>query len=589
MDNNALKTVSKNENELRVSNYMVLFGGKDLTGEHFTPQTDFESDYTKSGVLYVDWEHGIDPDNLGVGKDSILGTVDWKTARIDEKGVFVERVLNRRNKYMQYLEELIDAGLVGNSSEAAEYEKEKTGEIKTWRLKRDSLTVMPAEPRMMTNNVIVAMKSLGLKLPADAVNESNDEAQDGQDKPEAHESKGANIQIIEEKGVLKMSDSNEVQANTPEYKALEDKLTALSGQMAAVLKHMDDAPAIKNSGYVSQEGGKSEPDIKSFGDFLKAIHRGDSERLAKVYGSSKALAEDSGATGGYLVPTEFNQRLLTIAQTASPILGLVQRVPVGSNSGTYPALDITVAPTAGVGNTALAGKVTTAKRAEAGAYTETTPSFQEIKWRINDAASGYTKASKELIADSPAAIESLLTSLFGIAVAAKQEYFILRGSGVGEPLGILNAPAAVGITPDTNSAFAYADAVEMVSRFKRLTGNARWVMHQSTLPDFAGSGWVQGQVVRTLSDLGFGDAIMSEHLPQADNSGHVLLADFGAYLLFEKGGLEISYSQHADFLNGNDVWRFSQRMDGQPWLKGAITQADPQGSYTVSPFVYFND
>jgi len=589
MDNNALKTVSKNENELRVSNYMVLFGGKDLTGEHFTPQTDFESDYTKSGVLYVDWEHGIDPDNLGVGKDSILGTVDWKTARIDEKGVFVERVLNRRNKYMQYLEELIDAGLVGNSSEAAEYEKEKTGEIKTWRLKRDSLTVMPAEPRMMTNNVIVAMKSLGLKLPADAVNESNDEAQDGQDKPEAHESKGANIQIIEEKGVLKMSDSNEVQANTPEYKALEDKLTALSGQMDAVLKHMDDAPAIKNSGYVSQEGGKSEPDIKSFGDFLKAIHRGDSERLAKVYGSSKALAEDSGATGGYLVPTEFNQRLLTIAQTASPILGLVQRVPVGSNSGTYPALDITVAPTAGVGNTALAGKVTTAKRAEAGAYTETTPSFQEIKWRINDAASGYTKASKELIADSPAAIESLLTSLFGIAVAAKQEYFILRGSGVGEPLGILNAPAAVGITPDTNSAFAYADAVEMVSRFKRLTGNARWVMHQSTLPDFAGSGWVQGQVVRTLSDLGFGEAIMSEHLPQADNSGHVLLADFGAYLLFEKGGLEISYSQHADFLNGNDVWRFSQRMDGQPWLKGAITQADPQGSYTVSPFVYFND
>lgn len=589
MDNNALKTVSKNENELRVSNYMVLFGGKDLTGEHFTPQTDFESDYTKSGVLYVDWEHGIDPDNLGVGKDSILGTVDWKTARIDEKGVFVERVLNRRNKYMQYLEELIDAGLVGNSSEAAEYEKEKTGEIKTWRLKRDSLTVMPAEPRMMTNNVIVAMKSLGLKLPADAVNESNDEAQDGQDKPEAHESKGANIQIIEEKGVLKMSDSNEVQANTPEYKALEDKLTALSGQMDAVLKHIEDAPAIKNSGYVSQDGGRADANIKSFGDFLLSIQRNDTERLAKVYGS-KAMNIDSGASGGYIqVPPEFNARLLTIAQTTSPILGLVQRVPVSSNSGTYPALDITVAPTAGVGNTALAGKVTTAKRAESGAYTETTPSFQEIKFRINDVASGYTKASKEMVVDSATAIEGLLTSLFGIAVAAKQEYYILRGNGVGEPLGILNAPAAVGITPDTNNAFAYADAIEMASRFKRLTGNARWVMHQSTLPDFAGSGWVQGQVVRTLSDLGYGEAIMSEHLPQADNSGHVLLADFGAYLLFEKGGLEISYSQHADFLNGNDVWRFSQRMDGQPWLKGAITQSDPQGSFTVSPFVYFND
>lgn len=588
MDNNALKAVSKTDNELRVSNYMVLFGGKDLTKEHFTKTTDFESDYTKTGILYVDWEHGIDPDGLGVSKDAILGTVDWKTARIDEKGLFVERVLNRRNKYMQYLEELIEAGMIGNSTEAAEYEKTKEGEIKTWRLKRDSLTVMPAEPRMMSQNVITAMKSLGLELPADAVNESNDEAQDGQAKPEAQESKGANIQVIE-KGVIKMSETNMPQTPAPEYKALEEKLATLSGQMDAVLKHMDDAPAIKNSGYVSQEGGKSEANIKSFGDFLKAIHRGDSERLAKVYGSVKAMNEDSGAAGGYLVPSEFNQRLLTIAQTVSPILGLVQRVPVGSNSGTYPALDITVAPTAGSGNTALAGKVTSAKRAESGAYTETTPGFQEVKWRINDAASGYTKASKELMADSPAAIETLLTSLFGIAVAAKQEYFILRGNGVGEPLGILNAPAAVGITPDNDNAFAYADAVEMVSRFKKITANARWVMHQSTLPDFAGSGWVQGQVVRTISDLGFGEAIMSEHLPQANNSGHALLADFGAYLLFEKGGLEIAYSQHADFLNGNDVWRFSQRMDGQPWLKGAITQADPQGSFTVSPFVYFND
>lgn len=588
MDNNALKTISKTDTELRVSNYMILFGGKDLTKEYFTPQTDFESDYTKAGVLYVDWEHGLDPDKMGVNKDAILGTVDWKTARVDEKGLFVERVLNRRNKYMQYLEELIDAGLIGNSTEAVEKEKTKDGEIKVWRLKRDSLTVIPAEPRMMTENVISAIKSLGLELPALADNQPDEKAQDGQGKPEAQKTKGAHISL-ENLGEQKMSDTNVTQTPAPEYKALEEKLNAVSAQMDALMKHIEDAPAIKNSGYVSQDGGRADENVKSFGDFLKAIHRGDNERLMKVYGSVKAMNEDSGAAGGYIVPTEYNQRLLTVAYQASPILGLVQRVPVNANSGTYPALDITTAPSAGTGNTALAGKVTSAKRAESGAYTETTPSFQEIKWRINDAASGYTKASKELVADSPAAIEALLTSLFGIAVAAKQEYFILRGNGVGEPLGILNADAKVGITPDTNNVFSYADAVEMVSRFKKLTANARWVMHQSTLPDFAGSGWVQGQVVRTINDLGFGEAIMSEHLPQADNSGHVLLADFGAYLLFEKGGLEIAYSQHADFLNGNDVWRFSQRMDGQPWLKSPITQADPQGSFTVSPFVYFND
>jgi hypothetical protein len=37
------------------------------------------------------------------------------------------------------------------------------------------------------------------------------------------------------------------------------------------------------------------------------------------------------------------------------------------------------------------------------------------------------------------------------------------------------------------------------------------------------------------------------------------------------------------------VWRFKKRLDGQPWLLNAITLADPQGSFTQSPFVYLND
>lgn len=590
---NAIKTIAKTDEEMRVGNYMVLFGGvvngkSDLTGERFVPAPleNFESEYTKTGMLYVDWEHGFDPDGLGNHKDNVLGYVDWKTARIDEKGLFVERVLSRRAKYMEYLEQLIDAGLIGNSSEAQEYKKSKDGDILEWRLRRDSLTVMPAEPRMMTQNIITAMKSLGLEIPSiEDVIPLTDEAQDGQDESEAQKSKGANIQIIT--GAKKMD--NETVTPAPEYKALEDKISALSGTVEQVLKHMQDTPAIKNSGYFSQDGGRADENTKSFGDWLIAVNRGDTVRLQKVYGSTKAMNEDSGAAGGYTVPTQYETNLLNIGNQASPILGLVQRMPVSAPSGEIPALDTFTAPTAGVGQTAASGKLTTAKRAEGGAFTSTQPQFTNIKWRVNDVASGYVPVTKEFQADTPLAVESLLTSLIGIAVAAKKEYYILRGNGVAEPLGILNAGAAVPISPDTNNAFAYADAVEMASHFKKVTNNVRWVQHQSIMPDYAGSGWVQGQVVRSISDLGYGEAVMSEHLPQADNSGCVLLADFGAYMLFEKGGLEISFSEHADFLNGNNIWRFSQRIDGQPWMKSAITLGDPQGSFTVSPFVYFND
>ena len=170
MADNTLKAISKTDDELRVGNYIALFGGKDLEGEHFTPDTDFESSYTKTGVLYVDWEHGLGKDVDGEyspGPDEVLGHVDWTTKAVDKMGVWVERILNRRNQYVQYLETLIDAGLIGNSTEAIPSGVEKTdsGEIKRWPLKRDTLTVMPMEPRMMTDNVVAAVKALAKAIP----------------------------------------------------------------------------------------------------------------------------------------------------------------------------------------------------------------------------------------------------------------------------------------------------------------------------------------------------------------------------------------------------------------------------------------
>jgi hypothetical protein len=53
--------------------------------------------------------------------------------------------------------------------------------------------------------------------------------------------------------------------------------------------------------------------------------------------------------------------------------------------------------------------------------------------------------------------------------------------------------------------------------------------------------------------------------------------------------MAVAFSEHAAFTTDKGTWRFTKRLDGQPWLSGAITLADPQGSYTVSPFVYHND
>lgn len=164
---NHLKALSKTNTELIVGNYMVLFGGRDLVGEYFTKNTQFDSNYTNIGMLYVDFEHGLDPDDLGNDDSNVLGVVDWKSAKVDEKGIFVERILNRRASYVDYLSELIDAGVIGTSSEAVRGKtaKNQDGEITLWPLKRDSLTVTPMEPRMVGGNVLAAAKSLAAVFP----------------------------------------------------------------------------------------------------------------------------------------------------------------------------------------------------------------------------------------------------------------------------------------------------------------------------------------------------------------------------------------------------------------------------------------
>lgn len=167
MDNN-LKSLKQTDDEITVANYIVLFNGKDLAGEFFTKNTRFDSNYTDLGLLYVDFEHGYEH---GARKrdphSSVMGTVNWKTARVDDKGIFVERVLNRRFKYVQYLADLIDAGVIGTSSEAigSEVTKKSTGEITQWPLMRDTLTATPMEPRMLDSNVLTAAKSLMEELP----------------------------------------------------------------------------------------------------------------------------------------------------------------------------------------------------------------------------------------------------------------------------------------------------------------------------------------------------------------------------------------------------------------------------------------
>jgi HK97 family phage major capsid protein len=583
-----VKALSEN----RVGGYLVRFTttkDPDLMGDFFTASTDF--DIADGDARTVYYHHGFD----GTLKNRKLGKGVMK---IDDVGIWVEAQLELRDEYEKQIYELVQAGKLGWSSGAVGHlvEAEAVGKaywLKTWPIGEASLTPTPAEPR----NEALPIKSL---FPGD-------EAPVGQaatDQPETGPEASSDAASVDEAETAKShvvvmtTEEDDPMADNEQLDALKAQVDGLSESVNKVLELIQNEPAHTKAGYFTNDGGKADENVKSFADFLLAVYRGDEQRLKSVYQATKDLGTTDGSSGGFLVPQEFSTQLLKVAEQQSQVLARVQTVSVGAASGTYPALDQYTAPTAGVGQTALAAGVRARSRAEGASPTETEPAFSELQWRVKQVG-GYTEVNNELVRYSPQAVETLLRQLFGIAIAAKQEHMILRGNGSTEYLGILNAPATVTVTADTAGEFDYPDMLEMWSRFKRIAGDPVFLAHPELIPDIgqfeigtngagvpAGVGAPGGVV--TMPGTPY-PIVYSEHLPQADNNGCVILADLGSYLVFQNGALEIAFSEHAAFTTNKGTWRFLNYSDGMPWMKSTITLADPQGSYTVSPFVALNN
>lgn len=605
------------EGDVIIKGYGVVFGGKDLVGDTFTKDTDYMMDLVPTKlVLYDHTKQSVLGDPIGfVPKESI---------KIDDTGVFIEMQIGRHVRYKDAIAALAKAGVLGISSGAVSHlVRREDGLIKRWPLVEFSPTPTPAEPRTLAYTVLKSLAEHSEELKAIIGDMPNDE----EDTTPSQENSGVeasgqettdpsqkNITTITKQGATKMSEEttqnnqsvvDAMKAFMTEWRAevvekplkeVNNRVDQLSTNIDKVLNAIQTIPQIKNSGFFTQDGGKKDPEIKNFADFLLAIKRRDNARLYHVYGATKDLSGEGGSSGGYLVPHMYSAELLKMSEFNSPVTSRVRKIPVTSDSGRWPVLDQYLTPGAGTGQTAIAAGVVTTATPPGASLTKTEPSFEMLEWRLHKTG-GYTEVDNELIEDSPQSIEALLRGLFGIAIQAKTERNILRGSGVGEPLGILNSASAIGVSPASNNLFSWPDVGNMWSRFKSVGGTPVWLIHPGIWPDIltmelgtGGAGaWTMNMQGGAGQNINGFQILTSEHMPQDDYAGGVLLADLGAYLLFGNESLSIAYSEHAAFVSDQGTWRFTQRIDGMPWLRNPITLADPQGSYTVSPFVYHND
>jgi HK97 family phage major capsid protein len=354
------------------------------------------------------------------------------------------------------------------------------------------------------------------------------------------------------------------------------------------------------------EGGAGDPRGKSFGDWAKNVAIANSgghgreeaiKRLNEEYHAADlkaALGESSGVTGGYIVPPDFYNQLLTVAAEESTFRQNAFVMPMASAALQFPYLDITTVPTAG--QSPFFGGVVANWTQEAQVRTETEPRFKMMELKAQE-LSGYSVSSNILIQDAAFGLEKFLYTIFGKAVAWYEEFAFLQGNGVGKPLGVLKAPAAIAVTRNTAGHFYFADLATMLSKLLPASyDRAHWYVSPTVVPDLIQLKDGADRAIFLSIDMGAAQkpvwkllnlpVHITEKTPALGTKGDVMLVDPSLYVIGDRMMLEVAASEHVNFLYNQMTWRFVQRVDGRPWLESYVTLQD--ATSTVSPFVVLN-
>ncbi len=336
--------------------------------------------------------------------------------------------------------------------------------------------------------------------------------------------------------------------------------------------------------------------FKNFGEQLMAVVS-SSRQGAKIDNRLLAVQNASGANetmpseGGFLVQQDFISEIQKVMFDQSPLLTMCRQVPISGNSNSVKLN--------GIDETSRAtgsrwGGVQGYWASEASTVTASKPKFRKIELQLNKLMALYY-ATDELLADS-SAMESVLSQAFAEELSFLAVDSVFRGTGAGQPLGILNSGALISQAKESAQA---ADTIvhENISKmWNRLLSpsraNAVWLINQECEPQLDAMSLAIG-TGGTLSPLAMeymtkgtlkGRPVMPmEQCAALGDAGDIMLIDPTMYLLATKGAPQMASSMHVQFLYDEMTFRITYRLDGQPVINSPITPY--KGANTLSSFV----
>jgi HK97 family phage major capsid protein len=385
------------------------------------------------------------------------------------------------------------------------------------------------------------------------------------------------------------------------FDAINTEMNAIEGRMDNYIK-VNRIPAEQLRAY---EAHKSElvadrqaGPFKSFGEQLMAVRdyytgQGRDNRLFEVRAAS-GLNESNPTEGGFLVQTDFVRTLLAQTYETNEIPNRCRRIPISSPSNNF-SMNIIDETSRATGS--RWGGIRVYRENESDPTTASKPKFGKLEMKL-EKMMGVCYATDELMADA-AALGEVVSQGFREEFGFKLSDEIIRGTGAGQCLGILNSGSLVTVPKETAQAADTVVTENILKMWKSRQGrNLVWLYNQEledqldSLTLSIGTGGVEMRLFtppapgQKYGSIKGAPAIPIEVASGAGDAGDIILADLQQYLLIDKGGIQTAESIHVQFLFDETTFRFIYRVNGQPMRKNKITPYKRTSSdYYVSPFV----
>lgn len=352
------------------------------------------------------------------------------------------------------------------------------------------------------------------------------------------------------------------------YTRMENEISALGKEIA----RMERAEALENelnkpvNAPLTAKPEAPKTDMKT-GRATDAYKRAfwDHARRRDNIEVRNALSIGSDTEGGFLVPDEFENTLITALNEENIIRKFAHifttssgahKIPVVSQRGTASWID------------------------EAGLITESDDAFGQQLIGAHKVGT-LIKVSEELLSDSAFNLESYFTSEFARRIGNAEEEAFLTGNGTGKPTGIFNAAggAEIGVTAASANNITADELIDLFYSLKSpYRKNAIWILNDSTVKLIRKLKDSNGQYLwqPALRDGEF-DTILGKRIftspfaPEAAaDAKTIAFGDFSYYWIGDRQGVSFKRLNERYAETGQVGFLATKRVDGKLILPEAI-------------------